>query len=83
MKFTDNQELAMSLDRHVVVNAGAGSGKTSVLVHRYMRILDSVSGIDMTNIVAITFTKKAAGELKNRLASLIDIQLDRKQFLYF
>ncbi len=52
------------LDHTIFVRAGAGSGKTSVLVERMLALVRS--GIPLEKIVAITFTKKAAGELQER-----------------
>lgn len=73
MKFTKEQNDA--IDRMaplVCVAAGAGSGKTSILVERIMRILESPTYWDgqqpeLDKIVAITFTEKAAAEMKARL----------------
>ena len=57
-------------DRSMVVAAGAGSGKTRVLVGRYIHLLESgLAGLD--EIVAITFTEKAATEMKGRVWSAI------------
>ena len=59
-KPTDSQRKAIvTIDRPVAVVAGAGSGKTWVLVERYLHLLDQ--GFTTDEIAAITFTKKAAG----------------------
>lgn len=63
---TPNQRAAIeTIDRHVAVTAGAGSGKTRVLVERYLNLLDQ--GTPIEKIAAITFTKKAAQEMRERL----------------
>jgi ATP-dependent exoDNAse (exonuclease V) beta subunit len=53
------------LSRTYLVEAGAGTGKTTVLVKRFLALLGA--GTDIERIVAITFTEKAAGELKVKL----------------
>lgn len=50
-----------------LLRAGAGSGKTRALVDRYLYILDHDEHADVDNIVAITFTRKAAREMKERV----------------
>ncbi len=55
-------------DGPLLIIAGAGSGKTTVLVERIANIID-VKGVRPYKILAITFTNKAAGELKARLSS--------------
>lgn len=67
MHFTSEQERALVLDRHVAVMAGAGSGKTRVLVERYLRLLDANPDWPLSAVVAITFTEKAAGEMLERV----------------
>src|SRR5881396_615247 len=59
------------LDVTLVVEAAAGTGKTTELVNRILRVL--VTGrATMTGIVAVTFTEKAAGELKLRLREQLE-----------
>lgn len=70
---TKEQIEALNLDLHIALNANAGSGKTSVLVERYFKILEKGLKEDQSltpdNIVAITFTKKAAAEMLSRVVS--------------
>ena len=54
-------------DRNVVVLAGAGTGKTSLLVERVLNLIGSDS-CDLERLAAITFTEKAAAELRFRIA---------------
>ena len=74
MEFTRNQKKAHDLNRHISVTAGAGSGKTAVLVHRYLKILIE-TGLHPSQVVAITFTRKAAAELKQRIVKELDTKL--------
>ncbi|WP_018248935.1 UvrD-helicase domain-containing protein [Orenia marismortui] len=76
MVFTDQQAQAvLTLDRNLAINAGAGSGKTRVLTERYLEILlrpVEEGGLmyqkdALNKVIAITFTRKAAGEMKDRV----------------
>jgi len=69
--FTPNQENALGLDGHISLTANAGSGKTSVLVERYLKIaLDK--NVDLSKIVAITYTEKAASDLYSKVSKRIE-----------
>ena len=59
--------IATDLDANLFVEAGAGAGKTSSLVGRIVALVES--GVDIGSIAAITFTEKAAAELRHRLRS--------------
>lgn len=62
-------EAVKALDGRIRVVAGAGSGKTKVLSHRYARLVEEI-GIHPSNILCITFTNKAAQEMKKRISTL-------------
>ena len=55
---------------YVRIIAGAGSGKTKTLTHRYAYLVKA-AGIHPSNVLCVTFTNKAAGEMKKRVRSLI------------
>ncbi|MCE5219363.1 UvrD-helicase domain-containing protein [bacterium] len=55
------------IDRDLFLDAGAGAGKTSLLVNHYLHILEATPSLSPHDIIAATFTKKAAGEMKERL----------------
>ncbi|GGL41724.1 hypothetical protein GCM10009037_26680 [Halarchaeum grantii] len=73
IQLTDEQEDALVLDRNVSITAGAGTGKTTTLTRRYLEFLRENPDATPTNVVTITFTRKAAAELQTRVrAELYD-----------
>src|ERR1044071_4141167 len=64
----DRARALESFDHNLVVTAGAGTGKTTLLVDRIIRLLlRNPDPLDVTQIIALTFTNKAANEMKERL----------------
>ncbi len=79
MNWTPEQEKAIAHSGGAaVVSAAAGSGKTAVLVERIVRLLtDAENPVPADRLVVVTFTEKAAGELKTRLNTALSAAVER------
>ena len=64
------REAVLRVEGPLLILAGAGSGKTRVLTTRLARIID-FHGVDPSQVLAVTFTNKAAGEMKQRIGRLL------------
>src|SRR5262245_27929794 len=80
MDLTSEQHAAIyTHDRNLIVVAGAGSGKTHVLVERYLSLLENNLSWSLNMLVAITFTKKAAQEMRDRVRVSLEERLANAQ----
>lgn len=69
------RDAAVDPTRNIVLEASAGTGKTTVLVMRYLNLLRA--GVDPANVLAITFTRQAAAEMRERIVS--ELHADARQ----
>src|SRR5260221_12414368 len=73
MAYTAEQyEAIHTHDLNLIVTAGAGSGKTRVLVDRFIALLEANPDWPLPSLVAITFTEKAAREMRDRVRQAIE-----------
>ena len=74
VKWTKEQEQVIRLrNRNILVSAAAGSGKTAVLVQRILgKIMDPEHPVDIDRLLIMTFTRAAAGEMRERIANALE-----------
>ena len=74
VSWTKEQEQVISLrDRNILVSAAAGSGKTAVLVQRILsKVMDEKNPIDIDRLLIMTFTRAAAGEMRERIGNALE-----------
>ena len=76
---SEQRKAVACVEGPVLIVAGAGSGKTKVLTCRIANILDQ--GCEPDRILALTFTKKAAGEMKERIAAMVGERRARRLYM--
>lgn len=73
----EQQKVIDTRNCNILVSAAAGSGKTAVLVERIIqRITDKHQPIDIDRLLIVTFTRAAAGEMKERIRTAIEKKLE-------
>ena len=77
VKWTKEQEQVVHLrNRNILVSAAAGSGKTAVLVERILSLVtDPEHPVDIDQLLVVTFTRAAAGEMKERIEKALEERL--------
>ena len=74
MNLTQEQRAAIDSAGKTIVSASAGSGKTFVMIRKLVAAIRD--GVDLDNVLAVTFTKKAAAQMKEKLRSAIIVAMD-------
>ena len=79
--WTPDQKKVIDLrNRNLLVSAAAGSGKTAVLIERILSLIsDPVRPVDIDELLVVTFTRAAAGEMRERLNAAIEKKLFPKE----
>ena len=74
VNLTEEQRAAVESRGKVIVSASAGSGKTFVMIRKLVNAV--VGGADLDDVLAVTFTKKAAAQLKEKLRAALIKQVE-------
>lgn len=77
MNETKEQQAAVRARGKVIVSASAGSGKTRVMVNRYVDLI--LQGADVRSMLAVTFTNKAAGQMRERIRNALSEEIRRAE----
>ena len=80
-KMTKEQEQAVLFDKgNILISASAGSGKTHTMIERVKRLILS-GGVDVDQILAVTFTEMAAADMKEKLKKALSdsVNTDKKR----
>ena len=77
VKWTEEQQAVISLrGKNLLVSAAAGSGKTAVLVERILSLItDPEHPVNLDELLVVTFTRAAAGEMKERIGAALEKKL--------
>ena len=76
--FTEQQIRAINAEGRVIVSASAGSGKTKVMIERFVKLIVEEGG-DIRSILAVTFTNKAAAQMREKLRGALTERLKTAQ----
>ena len=78
MELNVGQRLALAIDMHLILDAGAGTGKTTTIVARIAELI-SKKNIKPKEILVLTYTVKAAENFKERLSNIVGSEIDSLQ----
>lgn len=74
-EFTQEQKAALHAAGRTIVSASAGSGKTTVMIEKIVQMI--LNGVDVSEILAVTFTKKAAQQMKEKLKKALVKEINK------